>query len=126
MKKGRYIKKRADKLRMIAFSGSKCVYPKDLDGVKNCDGYISIDVEKQPELYSVMKAFSAPYYSDAYLQWVKQAQLPPLTNTQFKFAEFLLKEENVKEMQKIGDLNIVFESVRKWVKTFPEILEPKK
>jgi hypothetical protein len=55
-------------------------------------------------------------FSQDYLEWVKQANLPPLTNTQHKFAEWLLLEENAKVISQIGDLDTIFSSVRRWVK----------
>lgn len=58
-------------------------------------------------------------YSEEYLKWVKQANLPPLTNTQYRFAEWLLKEEQQEQMSKIGDLESIFKSIRKYVKQQP-------
>jgi len=51
-----------------------------------------------------------------YIEWVKQANLPPLTNTQYKFAQWLLQEENRKVISQIGNLDDIFISVRSWVK----------
>lgn len=51
-----------------------------------------------------------------YLDWVRQAKLPPLTGTQAEFAEWLLKEDNAKVISQIGDLGVVFESVRWYLK----------
>ena len=55
-------------------------------------------------------------FSQDYLEWVKQANLPPLTNTQHKFAEWLLQEDNRKVISQIGGLDEIFISVREWVK----------
>ena len=55
-------------------------------------------------------------FSQDYLKWVKQANLNPLTNTQYKFAEWLLLEENAKVISQIGDLDIIFISVRRYLK----------
>jgi len=55
-------------------------------------------------------------FSQDYLEWVKQANLPPLTNTQHKFAEWLLQEDNRKVISQIGGFDEIFISVRKWVK----------
>lgn len=55
-------------------------------------------------------------FSQDYLEWVRQANLPPLTNTQHKFAELLLLEENAKVISQIGDLDTIFSSVRRYVK----------
>jgi len=55
-------------------------------------------------------------FSKDYLEWVKQSNLPPLTNTQQQFAEWLLREDNAKVISQIGDLDTIFSSVRKFVK----------
>lgn len=55
-------------------------------------------------------------YSENYENWVRQANLKPLTNTQHEFAEWLLIEENAKMISQIGDLNPIFISIRKWLK----------
>ena len=52
--------------------------------------------------------------SKEYLEWVKQSGLDPLTNTEHKFAEFLLA--NQKELKKVGDLDKIYNSVRKYLK----------
>jgi len=54
--------------------------------------------------------------SNKYLEWVKQANLPPLTNTQSRFAEWLLTDEISDIISQIGDLDTIFNSVRKFVK----------
>jgi hypothetical protein len=53
-------------------------------------------------------------YSELYLEWVKQAELKPLTNTQAKFAQFLL--DHKEDVNKIGDLRTIFESVTSFLK----------
>lgn len=58
-----------------------------------------------------------PIYSEKYLEWSKQCDLPPLTNTQHAFAEWLLKDENSKMVAMIGDLDSIFISVRKFLKS---------
>lgn len=55
-------------------------------------------------------------YSEAYLKWVKQAGLEPLTNNQHKFAEWLLLPENAKMVNMLGSMSPIFESVRKYLK----------
>lgn len=55
-------------------------------------------------------------FSEEYLKWVKQANLPPLTNTQHEFAEWLLIKDNAKVIAQIGDLDTIFCSVRKHIK----------
>ena len=59
--------------------------------------------------------------SDEYLEWVKQTNLPPLTNTQHIFAEWLLEEDNAKMISKIGNLNDIFISVREHLKNHGSI-----
>jgi hypothetical protein len=54
-------------------------------------------------------------FSQEYLEWVQQADLPPLTNTQHKFAEWLLKEENAKIISQISSLDKIFISVRNYL-----------
>jgi hypothetical protein len=56
-------------------------------------------------------------YSEEYLKWVQQAKLPPLTNTERRFAEWLLKEENAKVIGQVGGLNDIFLSVRNYIKS---------
>ncbi len=53
---------------------------------------------------------------EEYLKWVKQANLPPLTNTEARFAEWLLLKENSDKFGIIGDLDKIFTSVRRYVK----------
>jgi hypothetical protein len=60
---------------------------------------------------------SEPIYSEQYLEWAKQCNLPPLTNTQHAFAEWLLKQENAKQIAVIGDLDSIFISIRKFLKS---------
>lgn len=55
-------------------------------------------------------------FSEKYKQWVKQANIEPLTNTQQKFAEWLLLEENSKQISQIGNLDIIFKSIRQFLK----------
>lgn len=53
---------------------------------------------------------------EEYLKWVKQANLPPLTNTEARFAEWLLLKENSDKFGIIGDLDKIFTSVRRYIK----------
>ena len=55
-------------------------------------------------------------FTSEYLEWVAQANLPSLTNTQHYFAEWLLMEDNAKIIRQIGDLDKIFISVRKYLK----------
>jgi len=52
--------------------------------------------------------------SKEYKEWVKQSGLDPLTNTEHKFAEFLLA--NKEELKKVGDLTKIYLSVSKYLK----------
>jgi len=54
--------------------------------------------------------------TDDYMSWVQQSNLPPLTNTQHTFAKWLLMEDSQKQIDKIGNLDVIFSSVRDWVK----------
>lgn len=56
------------------------------------------------------------YTSEDYIKWVHQSGLPPLTGTQHEFAEWLLQPEQAKVLRHVGDLNPIFESVRRFVK----------
>jgi hypothetical protein len=56
-------------------------------------------------------------YTKEYLEFAKATDLPPLTNTQAKFAQWLLLPENAAQLEKIGDLESVFKAVRRHIKT---------
>lgn len=56
-------------------------------------------------------------HSKEYLKWVEQSGMAPLTSMQHKFAEWLLLEDNAKMIRKVGDLEIVFKSIRKYLKS---------
>jgi hypothetical protein len=72
--------------------------------------------EPSTEASNIAKPLLPAVFSQDYLEWVKQANLHPLTNTQHKFAEWLLQEDNRKVISQIGGLDEIFISVRKWVK----------
>lgn len=55
-------------------------------------------------------------YSKKYIEWAQQSGLPPLTNTQHKFAEWLLREDTTKIISQIGDLSCIFESIKQFIK----------
>lgn len=55
-------------------------------------------------------------FSQDYLDWVHQANLPPLTSLQHRFAEWLLEPENIKMINQIGNLDVIFLSIKKWLK----------
>lgn len=56
-------------------------------------------------------------YSKEYLEFSKTTKLPPMTNTQVKFAQWLLLPESTAQLEKIGDLESVFKAVRRYIKT---------
>lgn len=60
------------------------------------------------------------FYSEDYLKWAEQSKMPPLTNTQHRFAEWLLEKENRKIVGQIGDLEKIFKSVRNFIKNQPQ------
>ena len=55
-------------------------------------------------------------FSEEYMEWANQTKLDKLTNNQTRFAEFLLDPDNRKIMTKIGKMDHVFKSVRKYLK----------
>lgn len=56
-------------------------------------------------------------FSKEYKKWVQANGISGLTNTQHEFAEWLLKPENAKMISRIGDLDSVFLSIRKYLKS---------
>jgi len=67
-------------------------------------------------LKTVMNIKSHKPLSEKYLKWIKDTNQKSLTNTQSKFAEWLLEEDQIKKLMQMGDLNIVFTSIRDWLK----------
>ena len=53
---------------------------------------------------------------EEYKKWLNDADIPPMTNTQYKFAKMLFEEENFKLMSSFGDLDIIYNSIRKHLK----------
>lgn len=58
--------------------------------------------------------------TDKYRKWVKwnkeqHKPIPPMTGNQASFADWLL-ENAEKELEKMGDLSSIFESVRRFIK----------
>jgi hypothetical protein len=51
-----------------------------------------------------------------YLDWVKSANLPPLTNTQRRFAEWLLSPHIADTITQVGDLKTIFIAVYQYLK----------
>jgi len=56
-------------------------------------------------------------YLEQYLEWVQQANIPPITSLQHRFAEWLLQPENLNVISQLGELDKVFNSVRKYIKS---------
>jgi hypothetical protein len=59
--------------------------------------------------------------SNEYLEWVNKrkeegSKILPLTNTQHRFVEWLLEEDQAKNISLIGNLNELFVSVRQHLK----------
>lgn len=51
-----------------------------------------------------------------YYNWLKQSNVPPMTNTQHQFAQVLFEKDMFDLLQKFGDLDIIYNSVRKHLK----------
>lgn len=62
----------------------------------------------------IIQKASFNMHSEKYLEWVKQCGLGPLTSQQHKFAEFLFEHD--KEIAKVGGMEVIFESIRKYLK----------
>lgn len=75
----------------------------------NCEKCIGINIIK-PDLSYLNKT-----YSIEYLKWRKQSNLPSLTNTQYRFVEFLFN--NKEHIPHIGNVEIIFKSIRKYLKS---------
>jgi hypothetical protein len=56
--------------------------------------------------------------ADEYRRWLEDRiiEVPLMTNTQYKFARMLFEEENFKLMSSFGDLDIIYNSIRKHLK----------
>ena len=53
-----------------------------------------------------------------YEKWLNDpnTKIPPMTNTQCNFAKFLFKENSINHLEKIGDLNDIYLSIRRFLK----------
>jgi len=49
--------------------------------------------------------------TEEYLKWIKGSGLSDLTNSQARFAEWLLEEENSKMLSQIGNYGEIFDSI---------------
>ena len=72
------------------------------------------DIDEKNKVLELNKCAVSGSFSAEYLAFIKQAELPPLTNTQHYFAEWLIKNED--RITQIGDLEIIFIKVRRWLK----------
>jgi hypothetical protein len=64
-------------------------------------------------------------FSNEYLKWVKESKLENLTNTQHRFAEWLLQDQNVNVIGQIGDLDTIFTDVRRFIRHGGNIIDNK-
>ena len=60
--------------------------------------------------------------TENYQKWVaymkqNKCEIPPMTRNQVKFAEWLLLGENREYLSQIGNMSIIFESIRKYTKS---------
>jgi hypothetical protein len=62
-------------------------------------------------------------FSEEYKKWVGQSGMKNLTNTQHRFAEWLLQDDIAKVIAQIGDLDAIFISVRQYIKRGKEPLK---
>lgn len=62
-------------------------------------------------------------FSEEYKKWLQQSEIKNLTNTQHRFAEWLLQEDISKAITQIGDLDAIFISVRQYLKRGKEPLK---
>ena len=57
---------------------------------------------------------------EEYKKWLNDSKtrkdIPPMTNTQSRFAKFLFEEESANHLQKIGHLDDIYLSIRKYLK----------
>lgn len=60
------------------------------------------------------------YNKELYETWLKdpktKEKIPPITNTQSRFAKFLFEEESAKHLSSIGNLDDIYLSIRRFLK----------
>ena len=60
------------------------------------------------------------YNKELYQKWVNDSatrkKIPPMTNTQSRFAKFLFEEASAKHLSSIGHLDDVYLSIRRFLK----------
>jgi hypothetical protein len=58
-------------------------------------------------------------FSEMYMKYASSVHAPQdkLTNTQHRFAEYLLTEEGIKILGSVGELDSIYLSIRKFIKT---------
>lgn len=76
-----------------------------------------LPLSKFRELHMVLPREADGGHTKEFLAFANATDLPPMTNTQAKFAKWLLLPENAAQLEKIGDLESVFKAVRRHVKT---------
>lgn len=65
----------------------------------------------------MVKDYVAPYSKEyEYSRWLKDSCIPPMTSAQHQFAKILFEEDNFKILSKWGDLDIIYNSIRKHLK----------
>ena len=54
---------------------------------------------------------------NTYEDWIsKSKDIPPMTNTQQQFAKLLFEDKNKEMLMKWGNLDIIYNSIRKYLK----------
>ena len=58
------------------------------------------------------------YNKVEYEKWLKDpnTKIPPMTNTQCNFAKFLFKRSSIEHLEKIGNLDDIYLSIRRYIK----------
>lgn len=66
----------------------------------------------------LLKGFNPHDAEYEYRKWLEDRliNVPPMTNTQYKFAKMLFEEDAFKLMSSFGDLDIIYNSIRKHLK----------
>lgn len=65
----------------------------------------------------MVKDYVSPYSKEyEYGRYLKDSDIPPMTSTQHQFAKMLFEEDNFNMLSKWGDLDIIYNSIRKHLK----------
>ena len=59
---------------------------------------------------------SKPNYDEWLSNAIKNNEIPPMTNSQYNFAKLLFEDKNKEMLNKWGDLDIIYKSIRKYLK----------